>query len=95
MREITLTVDEAKKIITNNANEEMDFIYHLDLSENKLLIYDNTENGIRVRDRDLFAKFKTREMIELIDHKGDLKLKKLNEADLVQETKLKEFVGKV
>ena len=29
MREVTLTVDEAKKIITNNANEEMDFIYHM------------------------------------------------------------------
>ena len=95
MREIKLTVEEAKRLITNNFNGHTDFKYDLNTENNALLIYDYTEGRDKVRNNVLLVKFKTREMIELIDHKTDLQFKQLNESDVTQEAKLIEFVSKV
>ena len=94
MREIKLTVDEAKRLISANFYGHEDFRYELDLDTNRFIIHDETDS-YRNSDSIMYVSFKTREMVPLIDHQQDTKIKVSKESDLEQESSLRKFVSNV
>ena len=95
MREIKLTVDEAKALINKNMNGFEDFAYEFKSDNTGLIVYDYTRDRRNTRDTTILVPFSVQELNEIRKYQEKLISDIFDRSDIEQELGLREFVSNV
>ena len=95
MREIKLTVDEAKALINRIMYGSNNYSHDFMKDDSGLLVYDYTRERGNTRDTTIFVPFSKQELKEIREYQEKLRSDIFDRSDIEQELDLREFVSNV